>query len=170
MRKVEQLLSYLELGCEEGARVLQELTEGGLVLEKQVISPLQRDEAGTRDGSRHTAAGFEWHAGVFARVHHERRHVNLGQQRGQVEIGGGLADSCGHLSGGADSLQLVEPVGLLLGAVGDEMRGEELTEGRVLVAPAQTHQRYHCRVRLLLRGGTRTPVPAEGHATIEDEV
>ena len=41
---------------------------------------------------------------------------------------------------GRDALQLVEPAVLLGGAVGDELRGEELAERRVLLAPAELGQ------------------------------
>jgi len=66
--------------------------------------------------------------------------------------------------------QFVEPIGLLLGPTGDEQGGKELAESRVLLAPADAHQRQHGGILLLLGCGAGALVPTQRVAAVEDEV
>ena len=93
----------------------------------------------------------------------------MGEQRRHVGFAVRQQISDGILGRGRDALQLVEPVGLLLGAIGNELRGEELAERRIFLPPAETHQGEH-RVGGLLLGLRSCPlVQTHGIAAEQDQ-
>jgi hypothetical protein len=65
------------LASQKRPHLLQELGEGRLSLEKQVVAARQGDKPGARDACRHAAPGLERDARLVARVHHQRRHAHL---------------------------------------------------------------------------------------------
>src|SRR6266516_1869533 len=75
-----------DLAAQERPGVIQELAEGRLGLEEQVVTPRQGYETRARNAGRHAAACLEWDAGLIARVQHERRHAHLCEQRGDVGV------------------------------------------------------------------------------------
>ncbi len=64
------------LARQERPNLLQELAEGQLGLEEQVVAPLQGHELCARDASRHSATCFKGDTGVVARVHDQGRHAD----------------------------------------------------------------------------------------------
>src|SRR5205814_8584550 len=71
---------------------------------------------------------------------------------------------------GRDALQLVEPAMLLGRATGNELGGKELTEGRVLLAPAELGELVHRLGFFALPRIGATPQAATGVSTMDDEV
>ena len=69
--------------------MLQELAEGRLGLEEQVVASLQCYEPCARNAGPHAATAFERDLGIIARVEHERWHGHLREQRGDIVIKGG---------------------------------------------------------------------------------
>ena len=76
----------------------------------------------------------------------------------------------GHLPRYRHALQLVEPVGLLLGPPGDHLGGKELAEGRVLLAPTDAHQGQHGGILILLGRAAGALVPAHRVAAVENQM
>src|SRR5262245_59969877 len=83
-------------GGEECPGVFQELAEGWLVLEEEVVAPLQGHELDARNTGCHAAPGFERDAGIVACVQYERRHAQLREQCGDIELTACLVHSGGH--------------------------------------------------------------------------
>jgi hypothetical protein len=65
------------LASQKRPHLLQELGEGRLSLEKQVVAARQGYKPGARDAGRNAATGLERDARLVARVHHQRRHAHL---------------------------------------------------------------------------------------------
>ena len=135
-----------------------------------MIAPVQRHELRVRDSGRHAATGFERDAGVVARVHHQRRHGHLGQQRSDIDLAGRLEHSHGHVPRHRHALQFIEPVGLLLGRIRHELGGEELAEGRIRLTPAHPHQRQQGFIFFLLSSAAGALLPAYREPAIQDEM
>ena len=75
------------------------------------------------------------YAGIVARMHDEGGGVNLGQQRAYIGIA--VRDQVARSVFGRrrDPLQLIEPVGLLLGSARNELRREKLAKSWIFLAP-----------------------------------
>src|SRR5271156_2861211 len=67
-------------------------------------------------------------------------------------------------------MQLVEPVRLLLGAAGNELRRKELTKGRVLLSPAMAREGQHRRALFPFRGGSSALRPADAIAAVQNQM
>ena len=108
----------LALGRQKRPKLLQKPLERRLVFQDQVVAARQGNKPGAGDSGGESPALLERHASVLARVHHQRRNGHLGEQRADIGIAVGdevARRVCGR---GRDSLQLVEPVSLLLGGAG----------------------------------------------------
>src|SRR5262245_10233313 len=79
-------------GRQEGSDLLDELAEGRLAFEEQMVASLQLHEPGAWDARRHPATGFEWNTGVVARVQHERRHAHPGEQPADIDVAGRIEE------------------------------------------------------------------------------
>ena len=126
-----------------------------------MILSLERNETGARDARGLAPTCFEGHAGVLPRVHNKRRHFDLRQQGGHVclAVGGQIASGVGGRS--RDSLQLVKPVGLFLGAARNERRSEQLPKCWIFLDPTHTHQSQHGFAGLLLSLGPGAFFPTD---------
>src|SRR4051812_36374505 len=77
-------------------------------------------------------------------MQNESRCSDLREQRGHVsftichKIASGIRRRAGN------SLKLIEPVCLLFTRVWNELRCKHLAKRRVFLAPASSHQGYHC--------------------------
>jgi hypothetical protein len=60
------------------------------MLQEQMVSAGQGDEAGARDAGGQLAPGFEWNHLVVPRMHHERRRLHLGEQIDDIDIADGV--------------------------------------------------------------------------------
>src|SRR5436305_11373601 len=108
-----------------------------------MIIALERDEPGVLDHRRNEPALVEGHAGVAHGMEYERRTRDLRQQRHNVD-----RIQYAHEPPGIDRrrrkpLELVEPLMLLRRSIGNELRGEELSERRILLAPAELGELDH---------------------------
>src|SRR5215813_5067003 len=109
------------LAGQERHGLLEELAEGRLRLQEQVVASGQGHEARARNARRHPPPSLERHASIVAGVQYERRYAHPRQERAHIDLVGGRRDSRGHLRRDRDPLELVEPVGLLLGPAGHEL-------------------------------------------------
>ncbi len=81
-----------------------------------MVSTLKWNEAGPGDTGGHPSAGFKRHPGIVPRVHDQRRRLDLSEERGHIYFAGGQKTADGICRRTGNPLQLIEPVGLLLGA------------------------------------------------------
>jgi hypothetical protein len=86
------------LAGQECSGLFQELAEGRLGLEKQMVAALESHEARARDAGGHATAGIKGDTRVVARVHHEGRHADPRQQRGDIGVAGHLGDLGGPVA------------------------------------------------------------------------
>ena len=56
------------------------------MLQEQMVSTGQGDEAGAGDAGGQLAPGFEWGRDVAPRVHDKRRLIHFGQKISDIEI------------------------------------------------------------------------------------
>ena len=104
----------------------------------------------------------------FAAMQHQRRYIHLRQQVGDVDVVDGATDARGIVRRRRDPLQIIEPLHLLGRAAWQEQRREELSERRILLAPALSHQRQEC-LRLLDLGARSPPAPSAREAAVENQ-
>ncbi len=101
-------------------------------------------------------------------VHDQGQYGDLGQQRGDFGVAIGAEVSRRVLGRGRDALQIVEPVGLFLGAAaGNELRGEQLAERGILLPPARAASGSASRRRHVLVGLRSRPLPPAHGVTAE---
>src|ERR1700751_1182175 len=99
-----------------------------------MVLALKRNKAGSRDSSGHPSACFEGYPCIMSRVHHKSRDTNLREQRGHVSIAIREKIASGICRRTRNSLELIEPVGLLLVSTRNELRREHLPECWVFLA------------------------------------
>jgi len=122
---------------QEVTDLAEAMAEGRFMAQQHVIGAFERHEAGTRNQPGQVPAFVEGHAGVAARMQHDRRAAHLRGQLAHVDLGKG-----GHGAGRVrrarrQPLQLIEPGDLFGPATGQVQRGEGLPEGRVVAPPAE---------------------------------
>jgi hypothetical protein len=116
------------LRLDKSLQFLEETFKGGFAFEHDMVCAFQRNEAGVRDARGHPPAQFKGHTSVVAGVHHQRRRLDLRQQRAHVGFAVGQKVARGVGGRTRDSLKLVEPVGQLLGGARNELGCEHLPE------------------------------------------
>src|SRR3954464_10796162 len=129
--------------AQEGTHLLEPAAVARLGLEQDVVAALERHEACAGNEAREKAALLERHACIVARVQHERRTRDPGRELRYVDAGEHGEETGGDRRLRGNALELVEPRMLLGRAVGNELRGEELAERRILAAPAELDQLAH---------------------------
>src|SRR5262249_34008070 len=141
----------------------------GLTLEDEVVAALERNEARVLDAGRQTPPFLEGYSRIAAAMHHQRWGPDLRQKLLDVDLRRRSQAPHRVLRGGRDALQVIEPLRLLGCAAGHELRGEDLAEGRIFLAPALQYQRAQ-RVRLLDLLATAAFAHATSEAAIEHEM
>src|ERR1700728_756442 len=155
---------------EEGAYFLNEALECGLVFQDQMVSAFERDEARSGYARGHASPRFERHPCILPGMHDQRRNLDLGEKRRDIGVAIGDEIANGIRGGRGNPLQLVEPVDLFLGAVGNELRREHLAKRRILLTPPDAREGEHGFSRLFVGLGSAALAPADGVAAEEYEV
>ena len=97
---------------------VQQASEGKLVFQDQVVAAFERNEPSAWNGRSHPPPRFKGHPRVMAGVHNQCGNAHFGQECGHVCFACRHQIACGILRRRRDSLQLIEPIGLLLRAGG----------------------------------------------------
>src|SRR4029079_15296550 len=117
-----------------------------------MIAAFERDQTCARNPGSEDAAFLERDRRIVATMQHDCWNPNLRQQFSDVDVIGGASDARGIVWRRGYPLQDIEPTHLLGRAVRYEPRSEDLTECRVLLAPAVPHQGLYCIGLLDFRG------------------
>src|SRR4051794_23349627 len=119
----------------ESPQLTQENCKRRLTLQHDVIAAFQWNETGSRNARGQPPARFEGNSGIVPGMHHQRRRLDLWQKRCHVDFT--VSDQIAYRVGRRcrNSLQLVEPIGLLLGSAGDKLRSKHLPKRGIFLSP-----------------------------------
>src|SRR5262249_30140737 len=116
---------------------LDELLPRRLILQKKMIAAFQGNESCPWNESGERPAFIKRRRCVLAYVEHEGRAADLLRGLAQIEREDGAHVACRVSPGRRLADQFVEQVNLLRRRIWNPMRGVELTEGGIFIAPAQ---------------------------------
>src|SRR5262245_19139845 len=126
----------LILRREKSFRLVDKFLPGWFTFQKRMIAAFKRDESRARNAGCERAAFIKWYPRIITAVKDQRRHRNLREHVGNVNIRDRLHDADGVLERGRNALQVVPPLHLFRCSVRDECRSEKLSKRRIFTAPA----------------------------------
>ncbi len=165
-----RVLSGARLHGEEAAHFAQQDLPRRLVLEEDVVAPLERDEASPRDEARQMPSFLERNHGVVACMKDDRRGCDRSGEMRHVELSAGPPQFRCHLARGRRALELVVPLHLLFRRARDEQTREDAPEHRIRSSPCHACQRkQYIRLLALLRC-QRTSIPSPRVGPVQHEL
>src|SRR6267143_1937091 len=107
-----------------------------------MVSGFECDQARVWNTGGYKPTFFKGDRRVSSRMDYERRGLHLREVHGHINRAKLFLKSDRVLRRAGDSLKVVEPSHLFHRAVGNELGGKVLTNGRVVTAPAMFDQGY----------------------------